>query len=95
MVEILMAFGLSLNLVFGTYHVSLVYLSHNCLQHLWRCGAYTLRRTSSHRNYGQEIPTCAFPNILQGTGPQEITDGRKQKGFIPLLGTPLPVHAIF
>jgi hypothetical protein len=58
----------------------------NCLQHIWRCGAHTICRAPSHRNYGKEIPTCAFPRFLQRTGPRAVTDGRKQKGFVLSLG---------
>ena|ERR1700677_3511633 len=59
------------------WHASVVYVSCNRLQHLWRCGTRPIRGASSHRNNGKEVPTCAFPSILQRTGPRAVTDGRK------------------
>jgi hypothetical protein len=45
-------------------------------------------RTSFHGSRDKEVYLYPFPRFLQGMDTQTVADGRKQEGFILLLGKP-------
>jgi hypothetical protein len=84
-----MVFGLSSNLVYGTWllECSLYQtICDNLSQDLCRLVAHSMDYPPSRRNREKELLLYPFRRILQRADPSAAADGREKEGFILLFG---------